>query len=84
MHFDFNYLKEDKHIGEQKYFNTEVDFYATKNNLISFGTIRDLIKNSAEYSCFLFSNIVMTAYVQVLSIEGLEFYNPQNLSQKIH
>ena len=34
MKFDFNYLKEDKHIGEQKYFNTEVDFYATK--IISF------------------------------------------------
>ena len=77
MKFDFNYLKEDKHIGEQKYFNTEVDFYATKNNLISFGTKRDLIKNSAEY--YNLSYEYFNDCLRAGLVYRREFYNDSEL-----
>ena len=32
MKFDFNYL-EDKHIGNQEYLKTKVDFSTSENNL---------------------------------------------------
>ena len=45
---DFNYIEENKHIGDQQYFKTRVNFKNNKN-LISFETKRDLITNSSEF-----------------------------------
>ncbi len=44
----FNYLLEDKHIGNQEYFKTSLN-YNSKNSLISFETKRNLIKDSSEF-----------------------------------
>ena len=49
MKIDFNYLEEDKHIGNQEYFKTKIDFSNNKNNLVSFETKRNLITNSSDF-----------------------------------
>ncbi len=49
MKIDFNYLEEDKHIGNQEYFKTKIDFSANKNSLVSFETKRNLITNSSDF-----------------------------------
>ena len=46
---DFNYLQEDKHIGDQEYFKTKVDISKSNNGLFSFETKRNLISNSSEF-----------------------------------
>ena len=45
---DFNYLEENKHIGNQKYFKTKLS-YAKENAELSFNNKRNLITNSSEY-----------------------------------
>ena len=77
MKLDFNYLKEDKHIGEQEYFNTKVDFSTSNNNLISFGTKRDLIKNSAEY--YNLSYEYINDCLRAGLVYRREFYNDSEL-----
>ena len=44
----FNYLLEDRHIGNQEYFKTSLN-YNSKNSSISFETKRNLIKDSSEF-----------------------------------
>ena len=46
---DFNYLEENKHIGDQKYVSSKVDYTRNENGLFSFETKRNLITNSAEF-----------------------------------
>ena len=48
MKIGFGYILENKHIGDQEYFKTKIDY--TKNNgLISFETKRNLISDSSEF-----------------------------------
>ncbi len=46
---DFDYLRENKHIGDQEYFKTKIDFAKSNNGLFSFEAKRNLITNSAEF-----------------------------------
>ena len=46
---DFNFLEESKHIGNQKYISSKVDYSNNKNSLFSFETKRNLITDSAEF-----------------------------------
>ena len=48
LKINFNYLEENKHIGDQKYFKSKFSFGET-NSLYSFETKRNLITNSAEF-----------------------------------
>ena len=45
---DFNYLEENKHIGDKKYFKTKFS-YDKEDKQLSFETKKDLITNSSEY-----------------------------------
>ena len=45
----FNYIEEDKHIGNQEYFKTKISFKNQENSLIKFETKRNLITNSSEF-----------------------------------
>ena len=45
---DFNYLEENKHIGDQKYFKTKLS-YEKDNTEISYEAKRDLVTNSSEF-----------------------------------
>ena len=47
--FDFNYLLERKHIGNQEYFKTNIEVAKGNNGIFSFETKRNLITNSSEY-----------------------------------
>ena len=46
---DFNYIEENKHIGDQKYFKTKFNFNQSNKNSISFESKRNLITNSSEF-----------------------------------
>ncbi|MDC2987083.1 hypothetical protein OAY20_03185 [Candidatus Pelagibacter bacterium] len=45
---DFNYLEENKHVGDQKYFKTKLS-YEKDNTQISYEAKRDLVTNSSEF-----------------------------------
>ena len=46
---NFNYLSENKHIGNQDYFKTEINLKNKDNGLVSFSNKRNLITNSSEF-----------------------------------
>ena len=46
---NFNYLQENKHIGNQDYFTTKINLNNNDDGIFSFETKRNLITNSAEY-----------------------------------
>ena len=46
---DFSYLQEDKHIGDQEYVKTQLEYKQDNNGLISFETKRDLTTDSTEF-----------------------------------
>jgi LPS-assembly protein len=46
---DFNYLQEDKHIGDQEYFKTKLEYEKNRNGIISFETKRNLVTDSSEF-----------------------------------
>jgi len=47
--FDFNYLQEKNHIGNNEYITSKLDFNKGNNGIFSAETKRNLITNSAEY-----------------------------------
>tara|TARA_B100001063_G_scaffold189646_1_gene180396 strand:- start:6683 stop:9082 length:2400 start_codon:yes stop_codon:yes gene_type:complete len=47
--FDFSYLSEKKHIGNQEYFKTKVNLKNSENGLFSVEAKRNLVTNSAEF-----------------------------------
>ena len=49
MNLDFNYLQENKHIGNQDYFKTKIGLKNKDNGLFAFETKRNLITNSSEF-----------------------------------
>ena len=72
-----DYLKEDKHIGDQEYFKTKIDFVNKNNSIASVGTKRNLVTNSAEYYDLSYE------YINDCLRAGLvyrrEFYNDSEL-----
>ena len=46
---DFNYIEEDKHLGNQEYIKTKFSYKNQKNSLIKFENKRNLITNSSEF-----------------------------------
>ncbi len=47
--FDFSYLQEKKHIGNQEYFQGNIEFRKGENGIFTAQTKRNLITNSAEF-----------------------------------
>ena len=77
LKFDFNYLQEDKHIGNQEYFKTKIDFKTNNNKIMSFDTKRNLIKNSAEY--YNLSYEYFNDCLRAGLVYRREFYNDSEL-----
>jgi len=46
---DLKYLTENKHVGDQEYVASGIDFNKSENTIISFKTKRNLITDSAEF-----------------------------------
>ena len=43
LNIDFNYIEENKHIGDQQYFKTKINYKNKDKSIISFETKRNLI-----------------------------------------
>ena len=75
--FDFNYIEENKHLGDQQYFKSKVSYKNKDKNLISFETKRNLVTNSSEFYDLSYE------YINDCLRAGLvyrrEFYNDSEL-----
>ena len=77
LDFNFAYLEENKHIGDQKYFKTKVDYKGVENSLISFETKRNLITSSAEF--YDLSYEYLNDCLRAGLVYRREFYNDSEL-----
>ena len=46
---NFDYLEENKHIGDKQYFKTKINFENNKNSMFSIENKRNLITDSSEF-----------------------------------
>ncbi len=73
----FNYIEEDKHIGDQEYFKTKINYKNKDKSLVSFETKRNLVTNSSEFYDLSYE------YINDCLRAGLvyrrEFYNDSEL-----
>ena len=49
MKIGFNYILENKHVGNQEYIKAKIDYSKGKNGLLSFETKRSLVSDSSEF-----------------------------------
>ena len=49
IQFDFNFLQEKKHIGDQEYIKSNIKIAKGQNGVFSFGNKRNLITHSSEF-----------------------------------
>ena len=73
MKLDLSYLIEDKHIGDQEYISTGVNFNKSNNTLLSFKTKRNLVTDSAEF--YNLSYEYMNDCLRAGLVYRREFYN---------
>ena len=75
--FDFNYLQEKEHLGDQEYFKGKIGFSPNEYGLFSAETKRNLITNSAEYYnlSYEYTNDCLRAGL----VYRREFYNDSEL-----
>ena len=77
LNIDFNYIEENKHIGNQEYFKSKVSYNNSNKSLISFEAKRNLITDSAEFYDLSYE------YINDCLRAGLvyrrEFYNDSEL-----
>ena len=77
MKISFNYLQEDKHIGNQEYFKTKLDFSYKENGLVSFETKRNIITNSSEF--YNLSYEYLNDCLRAGLVYRREFYNDSEI-----
>ena len=77
MNIDFNYLQENKHIGNQDYFKTKIDYRSTDDGLMSVETKRNLITNSTEF--YNLSYEYFNDCLRAGLVYRREFYNDSEL-----
>ena len=77
INFDFNYLQEKKHIGDQEYFNTKLNLRNKNDGVFSFETKRNLVTNSAEF--YNLSYEYLNDCLRAGLVYRREFYNDSEL-----
>ena len=75
--FNFGFLQEKKHLGNQEYFTTKIDLKNKENGLFSFETKRNLITNSAEF--YNLSYEYLNDCLRAGLVFRREFYNDSEL-----
>ena len=75
--FNFGFLQEKKHIGNQEYFKTKIDLKNKENGLFSFETKRNLITNSSEF--YNLSYEYLNDCLRAGLVFRREFYNDSEL-----
>ena len=73
----FNYIQENKHIGDQDYFKTKIEYKNKENSMLSFETKRNLITNSSEF--YDLSYEYMNDCLRAGLVYRREFYNDSEL-----
>ena len=73
----FNYLKEQKHIGDQDYFKTEINLQTKDSGILSFETKRNLITDSSEF--YNLSYEYINDCLRAGLVYRREFYNDSEL-----
>ena len=75
--FDFNYLQEQEHIGNQEYVKAKVAFSNNTNGLVTAETKRNLITNSAEF--YNLSYEYLNDCLKAGLVYRREFYNDSEI-----
>ena len=70
---DMSYLIENKHVGDQEYISTGIDFNKNENTLLSFKAKRNLVTDSAEF--YNLSYEYMNDCLRAGLVYRREFYN---------
>ena len=78
--FDFSYLQENKHIGDQEYFKAKMDISRNENGIFSFETKRNLITNSSEF--YNLSYEYMNDCLRAGLVYRREFYDDSELESE--
>ena len=73
----FNYLKEEKHLGNQDYFKAEINYKNDDKGLLSFKTKRNLVTNSSEF--YNLSYEYINDCLRAGLVYRREFYNDSEL-----
>jgi LPS-assembly protein len=74
---DFSYLQESKHVGDNEYFKSKINFEKSENTSFSFETKRNLITNSSEY--YNLSYEYLNDCLRAGLVYRREFYNDSEL-----
>ena len=74
---DFSYLQESKHVGDNEYFKSKINFEKNENTSFSFETKRNLITNSSEY--YNLSYEYLNDCLRAGLVYRREFYNDSEL-----
>ena len=75
--FDFNYLQEKKHIGNQEYFGTKINIKNKDQGMFSFETKRNLITDSSDF--YNLSYEYINDCLRAGLVYRREFYNDSEL-----
>ena len=78
--FDFNYLEEKEHIGNQEYLKTNIEIGQGDSGVFSAETKRNLITNSAEY--YNLSYEYLNDCLRAGLVYRREFYNDSELESE--
>ena len=78
--FDFNYLREREHIGDQEYFSAKAEFKKGNNGLFKFENKRNLITDSSEY--YNLSYEYLNDCLRAGLVYRREFYNDSELESE--
>mgnify|MGYP001306158876 CR=1 FL=1 len=77
LNFNFDYLNEKKHIGNQDYFKTEINLKNKDKGLLTFKTKRNLITDSSEF--YNLSYEYINDCLRAGLVYRREFYNDSEL-----
>ncbi len=77
LNFNFNYLQEKKHIGDQDYFTSKLNIKNKESGLFTFENKRNLITNSSEF--YNLSYEYINDCLRAGLVYRREFYNDSEL-----
>ena len=78
--FNFDYLLEKKHIGDQEYFKTNLEYTKGTNGLFGFEMKRNIITNSSEY--YNLSYEYLNDCLRAGLVYRREFYNDSEIENE--
>ncbi len=78
--FNVDYLQEKKHIGNQEYFKTNLEYEKGNNGLFAFEMKRNIITNSSEY--YNLSYEYLNDCLRAGLVYRREFYNDSELESE--